>query len=156
MLAEHTFVTTLDADEALGRATGLLQELGFAVELNTDALEARRGKRDPARARNHNQLPQSVRLEFDRGRITAAVGIRERRKADVLHRDMVTSLARALESHLAHGMLAEEACAEWNEVQLRIKKKVRRGRLWAIPVVILLVLLIGFIIVLAIVGIMMG
>src|SRR5262249_14921959 len=84
MIVEHTFVTTLDAPDALRRASRLLEDHGFKAEepsafepssSGPRDLKLQRGQRKPARARSIVQLPQEIRLQWDRGRITVAMSI---------------------------------------------------------------------------------
>src|SRR6266550_777518 len=81
MLVEHAFITTLEASDALQLASRFLNARGFeAVAQNAFALgpggwnvlEMTRGKRKAQRAKSVVDLPQQVRLEWDRGRVTVA------------------------------------------------------------------------------------
>jgi hypothetical protein len=102
MVIEHSFVTTLDAGEAMSRASDFLQQRGFEVEPRaafsvaapapiiaagaatlapppqqqgwTD-LSVKRGKKNVARARDATECPQRIHLEWDRGRVSVAASI---------------------------------------------------------------------------------
>ena len=152
MLVEHVFVTTKEAPEALSAALGFLQRLGFAVQSRTQTgLEVQRGLGKPARAKRISDLPQRARLEFDRGRVTLAASVREHRKAERLHAEMLTALAEGLELLLAQGRPEEEACLRWDQVDAEIVARAarqRRRRRIAI-VFLLLIILIPFVLAIA-------
>src|SRR3954453_1751804 len=83
MVVEHTFVTTMLAPEALTAASGLLASRGFvaigdrafALDGGWNCLEMTRGKKNAARSKTILDLPQQVRIEFDRGRISMAASL---------------------------------------------------------------------------------
>jgi len=81
MVIEHIFITTLEAPEALQRAAQFLNSRGFqatpqaAFAMGGQAwsvLEMTRGKKNPSRAKSVVELPQQIRMEWDRGRVTVA------------------------------------------------------------------------------------
>src|SRR3712207_6576985 len=82
MVVEHVFVTTLEAPDALTRASEFLAAGGFVVQEQKafplggwNAVEVTRGKSNAARAKSVEELPQRVRVEWDRGRVTVAAYI---------------------------------------------------------------------------------
>ena len=152
MVIEHTFVTTLDAPEALQAASSFLQERGFSTAAPTapSSLEMRRGKTNPARARSVAELPQSIRLDFDRGRIGVAVSItpsaawggrswlnseveisatdQKLLKRMKLHTDMLMAIAGGLEQVLVHRAPADVAARHWAEAEEHIAVAARRHK----------------------------
>ncbi|MBC8105046.1 MAG: hypothetical protein H7Z14_00525 [Anaerolineae bacterium] len=83
MVIEHTFVTTLDAPQAMHAASEMLGRRGFVSETGSgftvgqaqwDRLDMRRGKK-AARAKSVSELPQRVHVGWDRGRVTVAMAI---------------------------------------------------------------------------------
>jgi hypothetical protein len=88
MVIEHTFITTLEPNHALGAASTLLQAGGFTVQQNsafqvgggwTD-LEVSRGRKSEAYAKDVTQCPQAVRVEWDRGRVVVAASITQKQR----------------------------------------------------------------------------
>jgi hypothetical protein len=84
LVIEHTFVTTLEASQALAAASDFLARGGFQAEAEHafqvgaegwTTLEMKRGRRSAARAKDPTQCPQQVRLEWDRGRVTVGASI---------------------------------------------------------------------------------
>jgi hypothetical protein len=110
----------------------------------------RRGRDNPSRARNVAELPQSIRLDFDRGRIGLAVSItpsaawggrsllaseveiRANDKASLkrlqLHTDMLMGIASGLEQVLVHRAPAEAAAQQWIAAEERIAVATRRRK----------------------------
>lgn len=176
MVIEHTFVTTLDAPDALQTASAFLRERGFSPAENDSGtgarLEMSRGKTNPARARSVAELPQSIRLDFDRGRIALAAAVTpspvwggrsfagndvEIRATDTnalkrmkLHTDMLMGILGGLEKLLVHRAPAEIASQQWAEAEERIaaaaRRHKRRNRI-ALTIVTLLLGLITWLIV---------
>jgi hypothetical protein len=77
MVIEHTFVTTFETCEAIQQAADYLAARGFTASqgMSPTCLEMRRGQTNAARAKNVRELPQLVRMEFDRGRLNLALSI---------------------------------------------------------------------------------
>lgn len=150
MLLEHSFVTTRDVGPVMEDTKEMLSSFGFAIEMRDEhSLQVWRGLPNPARAKNPNQLPQKVRVEFDRGRVIVAALIEERnRKFGRFSADMMTALASCLEGMLCEGRSLQEVRAPWDEVQIRIANLVARQKRSNL---IAIVILIG--IILAIVGV---
>jgi hypothetical protein len=81
MVVEHIFITTLERIEALSRAAQFLNSRGFQASPQAafalggegwSVVEMTRGKKNPARAKSAVELPQQIRLEWDRARVTVA------------------------------------------------------------------------------------
>ncbi len=136
MVVEHTFVTTLGLDAAMEQAWRLLTARGFATGTTgaprASHLELRRGTAKAAQAKSVSELPQVVRMDFDRGRVTVAVsieasatwggasswgGVSERSQKMTLHARLLTAIANALEGFVARNLPAAEATAEWDDVE---------------------------------------
>ena len=114
MLVEHVFVTTYEMDHAMGLACGFLQGAGFRLaSVTPDTIEAVRGRKQ-ATARKVVQLPQVVRLTYDRGRVTVAANITPRGGKEMpVHAKLMTAMARGLEWLLVDGRSTDEMMAEW-------------------------------------------
>jgi hypothetical protein len=98
MVIEHTFITTLEAEAAMSAASAFLAARGFRVEpqtafipvtaggpSHTRAMELTRGVANPVRAKGVGDLPQRVRLEWDRGRVSVAASITPKNDKQVRH-----------------------------------------------------------------------
>lgn len=165
MVVEHTFITTLEAQPALERAGALLSSRGFAhagTRYGSDAqLHMNRGNAKAAKARSVTELPQVVRIEWDRGRVMVAAsieasptwggasswgGISERPQKMTLHTRLLTAIANALEAVVARDLPVNEAAAEWDHVERDVAEAAaehaRRSRrrmiiLWSILAIII-------------------
>lgn len=147
MLVEHAFVTTLEAGPALEEATMLFKSLGFEMEEQSDRLlVARKGVKNAARAKSAAELPQRIRLEFDRGRIQLAATIEEHRKVGDLHRDLLLAMVNLLESRLAKRTPLAEAMAPWQALVEKSARAAARRRLISRIIIwgLILVLLASF------------
>ncbi len=78
MLAEHIFITTLDAPDAFATADKASAQLGFNPGQNDNARRAEwaRGPKKPG-YRSMKKLPMRLRMDFDRGKVTLALAIDE-------------------------------------------------------------------------------
>jgi hypothetical protein len=161
VVVEHVFITTMEAHEAMLAALAMLQSHGFSASAAArafevaapgqtappvwDQLEVTRGNKKIARAKSVADLPQSVRLEWDRGRVTVAASI-----ASVLpgrsggsfafsaegvqtkklnrHVDLMTSLATSLEALLARREPLEQARITWDAAEARMAEDLHRRR----------------------------
>lgn len=166
MVIEHTFITTLEAEHALGTVAQFLVDRGFAVQPQTAfapigvgggmigqaprVLELTRGKTNPARAKGIDDLPQRVRVEWDRGRVSIAASVAPKnektvRKTPVLvgpeSADLATLRAAGVMgcllltiTQVTEILLAyhnpQQAVATWNllEAGLARRAEVRRKR----------------------------
>ena len=177
MLVEHTFVTTLPQAEAFGAASAFLQERGFVAlpqgqfpvgPHGWTALEVRRGVANPARAKTVLELPQQVRLGWDRGRMEVAASVTPKARGsgkpfvptgfatsgdwggsksqDPAIGQLLMTIARCLELLLAHRN-GDQAAAEWEQFHAAAidagERQRRRSRKIAIIAVIASLLAIG-------------
>ena len=129
MLVEHTFVTTKEAPEALSAARDLLVMGGFWVTAETENfLEVKRGREKVSQAKGLLQLPQQVRVEFDRGRVSVAVLIQHDVKASSKCRELLLAIAEGLEKLLARGLPVEEVRRPLHELEAEIAADFSRRR----------------------------
>ena len=79
MHVEHSFITTLAYDDYVNGTRATLRSLGFILEMTSDAgIKAVRGAKKAAKAKSVDALPQTVKCNFDRGRVEVAVGVDRR------------------------------------------------------------------------------
>ena len=156
MVIEHTFITTMEAADALRAASEFLTARGFSVNRESafavggggggqwDTLEVTRGVKSAARAKSVAELPQRVRLEFDRGRVTIAAAIEYFQRGSFtvgsqkeppahspkvrLHVDLLSSLVEGLEQALARRVPPLQAGAAFDAVQRRIETDAAHRR----------------------------
>ena len=130
ILVEHSFITRLAAEEALLRADDLLGAFEFVREPSSEpnVIEFRRGRRKAAKARKVSELPQRLRLEYDRGRVALAASLEEYRKAGPLHRELLLTLAESLELAIGQERPLEEARARCYEIHEQIDARACRRR----------------------------
>ena len=148
MLAEHSFITTAEAEPALRAADELLCALGFVREPGPAerVYEYRRGLARAARAKKVSDLPQRVRLEYDRGRVTLAAAVEEQRKGGDLHRARLLALADVVEAVVGRGRSLPEARLPWDAVDERIEAQAAaQRRRVRVLIVVLLVIVFGLI-----------
>jgi hypothetical protein len=173
MVVEHVFVSALPPAEVMSRASAFLAARGFEHVRETSfpvgqdgwtALQMRRGRKNPARAKTVAELPQTVRVEYDRGRVAVAISITasaawgasggfaissaitsERPKRMKLHAALLHAIARGLEILLAHDQSGQADYAAWDASETDIRAAARRRRIRS---VIVLIILLGFLAVL--------
>ena len=154
MVVEHTFITTVEGHDALRMAWELLVSRGFgplpAAEAAQrppvhNAVELRRGRENPDRAKSVVELPQFVRVEWDRGRVTVAASITPRtawgrqyapgaivskplsaREPD--QENLLLAVVGSLEMLLAHGRAPAECVAGLDQIQYQLVEMARRKR----------------------------
>lgn len=175
MVVEHSFVTTLPESAAFERACSFLQARGFTpiqspvVSPSTAPLEFRRGKTNPARARSVSELPQTVRVEFDRGRVSIAASITPSahwggssftqnelttKQADItnpkrmkLHTDMLMGVVLGLEALIGRGVSEESAAQLWlvaeRQIALAAHRRKRRNAIVLAGLVVFISAIIG-------------
>lgn len=129
MVVEHIFVTTYDLADAMDMADDVLLDQGFKASSGTGP--AREWTRGLTTAKNNvrvSDLPQRVRMEFDRGRVMLAASIEERhREKTKLHEALLLGVAGAVEARLA-GQSLEQSRALVAAPQADIEKLFRRQR----------------------------
>src|SRR5688572_22889522 len=167
MVVEHTFVTTLSDHEALGAATTLLGSRGFSavgggafpMDGAWTHVELTRGKTNPARAKSIAELPQNVRIEFDRGRICMAASVtpwqrggreqipgemttRSNKRPHPLQQELLLALVAAMELLLVHRAPPERCVARLDQVEANIQEYARRMRRrhWIIAGIVLAII----------------
>lgn len=149
MLVEHTFVTTLDAPEAMTEASRLLQQFGFVAKAQTgfqiggvwNALEVARGAAKFRYRKGVVEWPQNVRVEWDRGRVDVAAAItppprgrldsnpsRLGKKEAARVQQLLVAIAQSLEMLLAQRLPSEQAAVLWAEAERQIEEQARRDR----------------------------
>ncbi len=176
MVIEHSFVTTLEATQALESSFRFLQSRGFSPnhgdvmrpQATENRLELKRGKENPARARNVSELPQSIRLDFDRGRVSLAISITpstawggrsfstsdggvqikdvEKPNRLKLNHDLVVGIAYGLERLLVVGVPAEAEAGDWIDAEEKIIEAARRRKRQTIAAFVCLLVFLGFIV----------
>ena len=183
MLVEHTFVTTMDAAEALAAVSDLLRARGFAPDdppgraaagagpvppsASPNMLELRRGKKNPARAKSALELPQHVRVEWDRGRVVVAASTLPRTwagrqyppggwrtvpasKVQPDQAAMLTAVAEAIELRLAYREPPERCLVRLDQVEAEVRvtsaARRRKNQIVGWSVVVLLFSAVGVII----------
>lgn len=156
MVIEHTFVTTVDASQALGLAVSLLSHAGFVASQPAPpvsdlpalypgpALNVVEMTRATVGQKGSVPCLQNVRLEFDRGRVTIAAtifpstGTRPSMSAtsdvtgpSAIERpfaDAMMALALALDQALAQGMPIEQALEPWKALDALLTVRVASRR----------------------------
>jgi hypothetical protein len=95
-------------------------------------------------------LPQTVKLVFDRGRVTVAAGILPRAGKELpVHANLMIALARGLEALLVSRMQPDRAAAEWHVIGTSMPKiwttgdRVALGCLVALGGMVVLGILVG-------------
>jgi hypothetical protein len=138
MLVEHTFITTRPASDALDAAGALLAGLQFFVENPHEptanaSRQWRRGKLLARRATYLADLPQRVRIDFDRGRVSVAGFVELRHQRQHAARDVMVAITVALEQLLAQQKPVETASAQALALQARVSRidRTRRIILWS-------------------------
>jgi hypothetical protein len=160
MVVEHTFITTIEGHDALRMAWELLVSRGFAPlpppeaaqrPHSANAVELRRGRENPDRAKSVVELPQFVRVEWDRGRVTVAASIaprtawgRQYSPGSIVSKSMsarepdqenlLLAVVASLELLLAHRRTPMECVAGLDRLQDHLNRMARgkRRRNWLI------------------------
>ena len=177
MITEHVFVTTMEADETMRAAMAFLRGRGFEAaaapafavgQTRWDGIEMRRGRTNPERAKSVSELPQTVRVEWDRGRVTIAAAITPSHawggthwgnigfgisagatgvpKKMVLHEQLLMAITTGLEDVLVRRADAATAGAAWDLAEASIAdaaRRARRNRMILLVVVIVMVAALG-------------
>lgn len=147
MVVEHTFVTTMEAPEALNAASSVLQSFGFqampqsAFQMNGawSAVEVQRGTARFRRGRGIRDWPQKIRVEWDRGKVEVAASIappargrldsnpsRLSGKEAVLVQQLLITISHTVELLLVHRLPAEQAQAAWAQLERELDEQAKR------------------------------
>jgi hypothetical protein len=131
VIIEHTFVTVRPETEAFAAAGNLMTLFKFAPRPDPapSAREWSRGKRDARQAYGMTNLPQRLRIHFDRGRVSVAGAVELRHKNQLEARDTIVAMTVALEMLLAQGASPEAASADVLAKQAWIARVDRRRRI---------------------------
>jgi len=122
MVVEDDFVTTLDADAALSLAHD-----GFAPPPAPQSpsplsfIHVRRGRRRPGRYTRLRELPQEVRLEYDRGRVNIAASIEPRGRDRYVHAELLVAIVATLRLLLTGQVASEQAGATLGAVESELE-----------------------------------
>lgn len=164
MVVEHVFITTLEAPEALQLASQFLGRRGFSARPQEgfamgaggawNVLEMVRGTHNPRKAKSVVQYPQTVRLEWDRGRVTVAasstsyqearsdyVGRRNKGKVAQWQQQVLVGLVTHLQNLLEGRADPEQLASAWTvqEDQLHETDRRRRRRnVWTALLIVVL------------------
>ncbi len=125
MVVEDYFVTTLPAGEALSVTQAILSADGFrdivgaAQNPNAGAslLYMKRGKPMLQRKASVRDLPQEIRLEYDRGRVNIAASIHRRGKERYAHAELLIALLTTIRLLLTGQLPIEQARATLSELE---------------------------------------
>ncbi|MBX3317553.1 MAG: hypothetical protein KF902_11920 [Phycisphaeraceae bacterium] len=138
MIIEHTFVTTLDPDDAFAGADQYLGPLGFERPMegiDTSSpdhgfREWTRGKDNPAKAKVPTQLPQRLRMDFDRGRVTMAYAVTFTHPAKAAKHLKASALAlcAGVEQLLTGARSCDELITEVRELEEELDRRARKSK----------------------------
>ena len=164
MVVEHVFITTMEAPEALQAASQFLARRGFSARPQEgfamgaggawNVLEMARGTHNPRKAKSVVQYPQTVRLEWDRGRVTVAaastsyqearsdyMGRRNKGKVAQWQQQVLVGLVTQLQNLLEGRMDPEQLAATWTAEEDELHERDRRRRrrnVWTAVVIVVL------------------
>jgi hypothetical protein len=152
VIVEHSFVTTLDYPSARAALRRILVSRGWTISLEDQgAFEAVSGAKNPTATRDLHRLPQHLRVEYDRGKVTVGASIIAHRKETPEHSQYLLVVVRALECSVAGG--STNCCAEWDllidSFQARADRDRRRSRI----TVLILVCFLGLVVAAAILAV---
>jgi hypothetical protein len=161
MVVEHSFITTLEAADALRTAAQFLNARGFeAVSEGAftmgpsawNALEMTRGTKKVRKAKSVIELQQQVRIEWDRGRVSVAASalspqeaqatgwnVKPTGKAAKLQEEMLVGLASHLQQLLEGRADAGQLSAMWGNFETRLHEQDRsrrRRRGWIVLIIV--------------------
>ena len=127
VLVEHVFVTTADSAPFLAACRALLAREGFAVDAPAativTATHPMNGLLPPAMRRTERA---SVRVDFDRGRVSVAVLLSDHRQLTPLHERWLIVVAASIERALGPDL--EAAVADWQTAERRLREQMRKRR----------------------------
>lgn len=99
-----------------------LGSLGFSIDQRDErGLKATKGVKTAAKAKSVAELPQTVKVNFDRGRVELAVGSELRRKTGgALPQNQAMLIAHLIEAELNDEAQALRCRQSWGELQIQI------------------------------------
>ena len=116
MNVEHTFVTKFESVEAFGLSNELLRPRGFTPEDGNPSRSQEWRRAGNKNARSVRRLPQTLRVEQDRGRVNVRVTMEVSGRRVMAAQKLMMSYARSLEALLAEkkpvktaGLIADSA-----------------------------------------------
>lgn len=166
MVIEHSFVTTLESNQALGAASEFLSGLGFvaaenpAFQIDQQAWTELEMKRARRKGGGPGRCEQQVRLDFDRGRVNVAAsvlaqvtrsftwssyGFRDLKPNSKLGRQysaMMVALVESLEDLLARNAPPQQASQRYLQQEQQSDRefhRYRRNRIIALVIFILVI-----------------
>lgn len=143
MLVEHSFVTTLSEPEAMDRAALFLKRVGLR---HSDVASTSKPNKKLYRGLPGDFIPRKIELGFDRGRVSAAIVIEPKRKAQPAHREVLLALVHGLERVIAAGETEDQAAQPWQDVINQERRRLRRQTLIHASVLVgIMVAFFGFI-----------
>ncbi|MCB9853496.1 MAG: hypothetical protein H6819_10405 [Phycisphaerales bacterium] len=145
MILEHDFITTRPEEDAFATIGRLLADLGFKEKRNSDGRDFVRGLKRASAARRPSDLPQTVRVEFDRGRVSLGIVLETHGAIKPAHREMLHTLAVVIENVVSRDVSPDIARRPWDLFEAIHKK--RRGFLENVMLVILVLLLLVLLVV---------
>jgi hypothetical protein len=141
VLVEHAFVTTLDENVAMDRAAVFLRRVGLR-NLTSEPSRKHGDARRAYRGVPGDFIPRKVQLEFDRGRMSAAIAIEPKGKPQPVHSDLLLALVTGLEQMVAAGQTEDQAAQAWQAIIDQERRRLRRRHL--IDAAILFSIIAGF------------
>ncbi len=148
MVVEHEFVTAFEEVDAFDAVEAALRTGYFAVaERHPGRLVMRRGMKKP-HARNVADLPQTVRLDFDRGRIEIAAAVVTVGEGQRVHERVGLQLVETVESLLLGDVDMDEAAGQIQRMDLALThsavntgrgKPTKRTNPWVLAALVLLI-----------------
>lgn len=122
MHVEHRFVTTAPAAETFTTIARTLNSLGFRIDHEDGSgLKASKGLNKAAKAKSVSELPQSVKVNFDRGRVELAVGAELKGKTGGhLPEHQALLVAQIIEADLTSESEAARLRSAWQDLEIQI------------------------------------
>jgi len=160
MVVEHAFVTTAEESEVFDRVNDLMLKMRFRIrDRSRDEKVYERGKPKPRNNSSIPDLPQSVAVRFDRGRVNIATSIMPFRKPHDLHRQFLIKLATMIETQVTtfdEGERNREVSQQVNELRAiqsasanLVAKRKKKNCAVVLGLILFVVALFAFIIFLA-------
>ncbi|HYE20888.1 MAG TPA: hypothetical protein VEA69_20750 [Tepidisphaeraceae bacterium] len=170
MVVEHIFVTTMEPVDAMSVTSQFLAQRGFVAGVQTsfqlgapgwNVVEMARGRKTAARAKSTLELPQQIRVEYDRGRVTVAASALTAKEAQngrppkgkpaAEAQAMLLALVQNVEYLLVHRADPATLMGQWSQHEDGIHREGLRRRarrltiLWSIVGVLVLLIALAII-----------